>query len=219
MDTVDIRLPQLPAVKLMLHEDGDPYISPCLRRWRIWEPRETRFVLDLLRPGQHVVDVGANLGYYTVLMSHLVGAEGKVFAFEPEAGNSALLQTNLALNQCANVVAERAAVADRNGTEMLSVSKMDKGDHRLGPAPSDREPHEVTTVSLDDYFRAFRTPVHFIKVDVQGTEPRVLDGMRDLIARNQHQLVCLLEFSPGLLTMANSSLFEPTSNSSPCSAA
>lgn len=63
-----------------------------------WEPAETAFVKSFLRPGMNVVDIGANLGYFTTLFASLVTAEGKVIAFEPNPQNYGLLKTNIANN-------------------------------------------------------------------------------------------------------------------------
>ncbi len=87
-----------------LHFDPkDRVMSHYLLEDRAWEPVETEALRQELRRGDVVVDVGANIGYYTILASRLVGEGGKVYAFEPEPDNFAMLQKNLKANGCTNV--------------------------------------------------------------------------------------------------------------------
>ncbi|MGH7128359.1 MAG: FkbM family methyltransferase [Planctomycetaceae bacterium] len=206
MSTVDIKLPGLAAFKLAVHRGPDLHISPHLLRYGIWEPAVTSYILGAIRTGQNVVDVGAHIGYFTIIMSLLVGEGGKVFAFEPEPCNFDLLRTNLDLNGIRNVSAERKAVSDQAGRAGLHLSSCNTGDHRLYGPPLEREVHEVDTVALDGYFDGTGKPVHFVKIDAQGLEPKILDGMGSLIERNRHWLILLMEFSPGLLRSAGCDL-------------
>ncbi len=83
-----------------------------------------------IHTGDTVVDIGANIGYYTLLMSNLVGNGGKVFAFEPEPKNFEILQKNLELNQIKNVIVEQKAVSEFSGIGFLELSS-DSGQHRI----------------------------------------------------------------------------------------
>jgi FkbM family methyltransferase len=206
MAPVDIKLPGLADFKLALHSGPDLYISPHLWNYRIWEPSVTSCMLSTIRAGQNVVDVGAHIGYFTIIMSLLVGKGGRVFAFEPEPCNLDLLQKNLDLNGVHNVTVEGKAVSDRAGRAKLYVSGDNTGDHRLYGSPLERKVHAVDTVVLDDYFESMGEPVHFVKIDAQGLEPKILDGMGSLIARNRERLIILMEFSPGLLRCAGHDL-------------
>lgn len=206
MSTVDIKLPGLATFKLALHRGPDLYISPDLRKHGIWEPCVTSYMLSKIRAGQNVVDVGAHIGYFTIIMSLLVGDGGTVFAFEPEPCNFELLRTNLALNGVRNVTAESRAVSDQAGRAGLHLSGCNTGDHRLYGSPAERDVHEVDTVTLDGYFAGSDEPVHFVKIDAQGLEPRILDGMGALIEQNRGRLILLMEFSPGLLRCAGCDL-------------
>jgi FkbM family methyltransferase len=206
MATVDIKLPGLADFKLALHSGPDLYISPHLWKYRIWEPCVTSYMLSTIRPGQNVVDVGAHIGYFTIIMSLLVGKGGRVFAFEPEPCNFDLLRTNLTLNGVHNVTVESKAISDRAGRAGLHLSGDNTGDHRLYGSRLERKVHAVDTVALDDYFENMGEPVHFVKIDAQGLEPKILDGMGSVIARNRRRLIILMEFSPGLLRCAGHDL-------------
>jgi hypothetical protein len=99
-------------LKMAIHRDGDLYISECIRRFGIWEPTETEYLLDNLGPGDTFVDIGANIGYFSVIAADLVEKEGRVYAFEPDDKNFALLEANLNLNGAANARAVNAAVSN-----------------------------------------------------------------------------------------------------------
>ena len=83
---------------LQLHDERDRFVSRQLRDQGIWEPFETTLVMASLAPGSVFVDVGANIGYFSVVAADIVGEDGQVLAFEPDPDNFALLQANLALN-------------------------------------------------------------------------------------------------------------------------
>ena len=75
-----------------------------------YEPEETRLFRSKCRPGDTVIDVGANVGWYTVIASKLVGKKGRVIAFEPEPVNFAILKKNVLANGCENVILELKAL-------------------------------------------------------------------------------------------------------------
>ena len=153
-----------------------------------YEEATTRWVLQNLRPRMTFVDVGANIGYYTLLASRLVGDEGRVFAFEPLPRQFEALTRNLEANSCANVVALNRAVGRESGQAFLT----DEGESSyLGNAGV-----SVEVVSLDDFFAARGwPPIGLLKLDIEGGELAVLGGMTELSARNT-QLAVVTEYSP-----------------------
>lgn len=178
---------------------GDRHFAPCLRHHALWEPAETLALLRMLQPGMTVVDVGAHVGYYSVLCAQRVGRAGRVIAFEPEAQNRRLLHANLLLNDCANVAVHASAVDAAAGSARLFLSDSNRGDHRL-QAVAGRRSVAVDTVSLDAALAGLA--LDFVKIDTQGAEPRVLHGMAGLIASQRERLGMMLEFAPGLLSRA-----------------
>src|SRR5664279_1756690 len=98
--------------KRMYVDLRDSAVSTNLFVNHVWEPEETNVILGLLHEGDVFVDVGANIGYFTLLASHAVGRTGKVFAFEPGPGNVRLLRKNVEANQCGNVWVEEKAVTE-----------------------------------------------------------------------------------------------------------
>ncbi|UCH51026.1 MAG: FkbM family methyltransferase [Chloroflexota bacterium] len=149
-----------------------------------YEQYETKLFRQYVTADMTVVDIGANVGYYTLLAAKLVGAKGKVFAFEPEPENYALLVRNIKMNGYKNAIPERKAVSNKTGKANLFLNK-ETGAHGL---LSDREgiigTMTVETVSLDEYFKGKEHPIDIIKIDVEGAELAVLRGMQNIIKNN-----------------------------------
>lgn len=199
LQLLPVRPPGAPPFVLAVECAGDRHFAPCLRHHALWEPAETLALLRMLQPGMTVVDVGAHVGYYSVLCAQRVGRAGRVIAFEPEAQNRRLLHANLLLNDCANVAVHASAVDAAAGSARLFLSDSNRGDHRL-QAVAGRRSVAVDTVSLDAALAGLA--LDFVKIDTQGAEPRVLHGMAGLIASQRERLGMMLEFAPGLLSRA-----------------
>jgi FkbM family methyltransferase len=177
---------------LYLHAD-DPVITAGLIAVGEWEPGETALLGAHIRPGMTVLDVGAHVGYYSVLAGRLAGPRGLVVAFEPNPRNYELLLANVWRNGLTNVVCFPWAVGERNGFAQLHLAPENSGDHRLyGDGTRDRVP--VRTVALDA-LEALRPPVDVVKIDVQGAEEAVLRGAERLLAGSPDALLTI-EFSP-----------------------
>ena len=142
---------------------------------------ERRFFETALKRGQTVVDVGANQGIFTLLFSRLVGPEGRVFAFEPAPTLFAAVDANCRLNGADNVTRFQLAAGATRSDAVLHCSRFNSGDNRLtdsikGPAVP------VSVVRLDEILPS--GPVHLIKIDVQGYERHVVEGMQGILDRN-----------------------------------
>jgi FkbM family methyltransferase len=168
-----------------------------LRLHRVgWMGRTERAALArLVRPGMTVVDVGSNLGLYTVLLSRLVGPAGRVLAFEPDPGLFALLEQNCLRNSCANVSANNAALGRRRDRLPLCRLLVNSGDNHLGSGGGRlfRRDVEVDVVPLDEI--ASGPAPDWVKIDVQGWELPVLQGMARLLRQNPDTRV-YFEFWP-----------------------
>lgn len=160
----------------------------------IYEPLATDLVRSEIKPGDVVLDVGANIGYYTLIFARCVGTKGRVFAFEPEPGNFALLQENVAANGYRNVTLARLAVSDRAGRAQLYVDRDNAGDCRMYDSHDRRPSVDIETIRLDDHLASLDR-LDLIKMDIQGAEPAALRGMQRLLERHR-QVKLLLEFWP-----------------------
>lgn len=156
--------------------------------WAKWtieqEQYETSLVESLVREGNIAVDIGAHVGYYTLLLAKLVGKEGKVYAFEPEPTNFAILKQNVRENGYGNVILEQKAVSNKTGTAKLYLSENTQ-DNRIFDSHDNRPSIDIETVKLDDYFDSKDT-VDFIKIDIQGAEPLAIEGMMQLLNKNRN---------------------------------
>jgi FkbM family methyltransferase len=168
-------------------------MTPTIAHARLWEPIETRWILDRLRPGDVFVDVGANVGYFSLVAADAVGRLGRVFAFEPDPTNYAILQRNIALNRLQNVTAEQKAVTSWNGSASLYLCETNKGDHRIFPAGPERAVVAVETVRLDDYLAPLVDRVAVVKVDTQGAELLVVEGLGQVLEQGP---ALVLEYWP-----------------------
>jgi FkbM family methyltransferase len=140
-----------------------------------YEENTVALMSRLLQPGDCFIDVGANIGYLTLLGARLVRPTGSVIAFEPLPSARMALERNVALNDAAHVVVRGDAVCDRTGTATLNIGP----DHHtsissLLPVPQHRDEAAVSCVRLDDVVSARR--VRLIKIDVEGAEHLVVEG-------------------------------------------
>ena len=99
----------------------------------------TTFLKAHVGPGQTAIDLGANIGYFTLLLAQLVGQDGQVVAFEPDPENFQLLERNVRANGYTNVAVRREAVADYSGRAPLFLSDVNPGDHGLADADNRRD--------------------------------------------------------------------------------
>jgi FkbM family methyltransferase len=149
-----------------------------------------------LAHGGSFVDIGAHVGYLTIIGARLVGSSGSVVAIEPVAENAAAVRSNAALNDFGNVRVIQAAASDRSGeSELITVADTlwtrlaSVGDHPLESARS-----LVRTVALDDLLASgeLSAPPDVVKIDVEGAELDVIEGMRGLLAHGRTSIVCEL---------------------------
>jgi FkbM family methyltransferase len=174
----------------------DKVITRLLLERGVWEPNETHWITKSLAQGDVFVDLGANIGYYTVLAARLVGESGHVYAFEPDPIAFSLLERNVRLSGLRNVTLEQKAVSDAPGTIRLFIAEKNKGDHRIFQAAGGtRESIGVEAVSLDDYFAGRETEINFIKIDTQGAEGAIIAGAEKLLSMNDHVRLAM-EFAP-----------------------
>lgn len=176
----------------------DDAISDTLRMGSEYESNETRVFKERLRPGMTVFDLGANIGYYSVLASRLVGPAGRVFAFEPDADNLQLLQRNIRANACANVEVCPYAVSDALGYADLFRNEAAPSAHSIAVAPPGSVGgRRVVSVPLDGFFPPEVCP-NLVKMDIEGAEFAALRGMRRMLADPRLEVV-VLECLPSIL--------------------
>lgn len=157
-----------------------------------FELGERTFVQKFLRPGMTVLDVGAHQGFYTLLVSTLVGSTGKVYAFEPSPRERKALRLNLKLNSRGNVCIQEAALGREKSQGTLYVPERQTGCNSLRPpAVSDATSSvKVQVIRLDDFLCGTGIErVDFIKLDVEGAELSVLEGAAGLLRRHPRPVI------------------------------
>ncbi|MHA7816840.1 MAG: FkbM family methyltransferase [Pseudohaliea sp.] len=206
-DAIELALPSPPGpLRLRLHPAGTDLVSDRLREARCWEPFETRLCLALMSPGACCVDVGANLGYFTVLAAAQAGPGGRVYAFEPDPANFALLSANVALNGLADrCTLSSLALSDRAGAGLLYLSGDNLGDHQVYPGDGERPAVPIRLARGEEVLGTALEAIDFLKVDTQGSEAAVLAGLLPLLARQSRPPAILVELTPFSLALAGSS--------------
>jgi FkbM family methyltransferase len=166
----------------------------------MFEPETVRAFAALLAPGMTVLDVGANVGQFTLVAARRLGPTGRVHAFEPTPELVAHVLSNLELNGLDNVVVNEVAVSDATGHAVLHlVEADDPGVNSIVNRSPGARTLEVPTVSLDDYLAERGVgPVDVIKIDIEGAEMPALRGARDLLTGDDSP-VLVLEFHPTTL--------------------
>jgi FkbM family methyltransferase len=160
-----------------------------------FEPATRRKIWALLRPGFVVVDVGANIGYYTLLAAEAVGPRGKVHAVECDPRNLKVLQSNIEKNQLSNVQIHPFAAAGTRATQKLTFSPFGlTAFSSAGPDTGKGATLDVEGIPLDE---VIPSPVHLVKLDVDGFEVNALNGMKRILSNNP-QLRLIVEWAPTL---------------------
>jgi len=146
--------------------------------------------------GDVFYDVGANVGFFTVLGARLVGEGGRVVAFEPVPSNADKVRRNADLNGFANITVVEKAVSDRSGHGELVVAAYSGGSalSTTTPPPDATSRLDVELVTLDEVVDSGAYPAPgFVKIDVEGTELEVLRGMSGVLARNRPIVICEID--------------------------
>lgn len=178
--------------------------SPDLREGYLYEPETTRFLCKWLRRGDTFIDIGANLGYYTILASAVVGHSGACYAFEPNDNLAQWISDSVKINTAGRqVVLNNSAVAEQAGMVEFYLPCDPVRDPRAsivaGSYSGPVAKLMVPSTTLDDYVvqRGIKS-IRLIKIDVEGAEDRVLAGGGHTLTEIQPEAV-ILEHAPGLL--------------------
>jgi FkbM family methyltransferase len=160
-----------------------------------YEPAQTAWFRQCLSAGDTVVDVGASFGYYTTLGAQLVGPTGRVFAFEPSPVAGQVIENAIRESGLSNVILTRAALGKIASTVSLFLPNT---PHLHSPSilPTDTafRPIQVPVLRLDQFEALEGREVKVLKMDVEGYEPDVLEGMSGLLAQGRIQNV-ICEFN------------------------
>lgn len=182
-------------------DSSDMGIVPSLLNHGEHESYETKLLLSLLKPGMIIADIGANIGYYSLLITEYLKDDCKVFSFEPESRNYDLLRKNIKLNKFNNIFPVKKALSNKSGTVTLYTDITNKGN----PSFSEKnvkiidKSENVETITLDDFFENQQVDLDLIKIDTQGAEALIFEGAHNILKTN---VIIIMEFWPyGLKNM------------------
>ena len=182
----------------------DPSDSLRLSTNGVFEPYTTEVIKQNISNGDLVMDIGANIGYFTLIMAKGIKENGKVFSFEPEPKNFELLKKNVETNNYSNVILEKKAIGNKTGTTKLYLADrknniFSSGMHRIFRSDlvsQIPDPISINIIKLDDYLQdlKFIKKIRLIKIDVEGAEFDVLKGMNKILDENK-EIEIVMEFS------------------------
>lgn len=147
---------------------------------------------QFVKPGMIIYDVGANVGFYTLLASILTGSNGKVFSFEPLPENISFLKNHLELNKLSNV-----NVIVKAASNKVSTVKFNLGENRSSGHISEKGEIKVETISIDEFIKQGNPSPNLIKFDIEGAEYEALIGAKELL-KNKKPVIFLASHSKEL---------------------
>jgi FkbM family methyltransferase len=160
------------------------------------ERYEARIIESLLDTGEVFWDIGANIGYFTLVAAGVLKNRGQVVSFEPGREAFERLQTNISLNPFTNIIIHKLAVADKSGEAVLYLSGevADSGANLYRPGKEQTLEEICATVSLDQFSQeqGLRAP-DFLKMDVEGAELAALKGAENILAHSRPLLLLEME--------------------------
>lgn len=155
----------------------DRYIAKKLVLYGAYEKHEISLLTSLVAEGDYVLDVGANIGLYTLHLSRAVGPHGRVFAVEPDPDNLVILKKNLADNDCNNVTIIPHALGNKHETLKLYQVEKNRGNLSFADLGKTGTSIEVDVKPGKDVFEPLVRKPRVMKIDVEGAEPLVLEGI------------------------------------------
>jgi FkbM family methyltransferase len=195
----------------MFVDARDVSIAPHLILEGVYEEHTDAVLRRIVKPGMRVLEIGANVGLFTLLMSHIVGTAGAVLAFECDPVLAQILRDNVELNgfQRTTSVDERA-VSDTEGTLRFYAAQRHRGGGTLVAGlqqipelvQSERREIEVSSTTADRILAEHPAGFNFVKIDAEGAEAAIVRGGERLFADHSRPLRVMLEFAPRFMAQA-----------------
>ena len=188
------------------------YLDRSIAQGKIWEELSIHILTSLVKPGMQVIDVGANFGYYSLIMSQLIGENGRVIAFEPTNDYFTRLKEHVRINNVKNIRLEKMGLS--NDTKELEIS-IGNSSATIHPGYysliEPRSKEIIQLMKFDDWWNNYISmgnldQLDFMKIDIDGHEPFFLKGAYNTLKK--HKPVLLIEFAQEFLYYAHSSVFD-----------
>lgn len=195
-----------------LFVDGsDVSIAPHLILDGVWEEWTEATLRRVVKTGMRALEIGANVGYFTLLIAQQIGPTGKLRAFECDPELAQIAEDNVELNGFADRCdIDRRAVGESAGQATFNRARRHRGGGTLVQGlqqipqlrESEREAYPVTVTTIDELLRNGEAPYDFVKIDAEGAETAIVNGGQSLFAREKRPLALLIEFCPSFLRTA-----------------
>ena len=190
--------------KLRIHSYGDIARSLYSKVPLVWlnrgfEYRTLAKIKENVKLGDTVFDIGANIGMYSIILSKLVGKEGKVYSFEPDPQTAYFLKKNLKLNGCDNVIVSQIALSDENGKVFLKKPEGagDAFNFISGDKPNTPSDNSVDAVKVDDFINLYKIEkLNFVKIDIEGAELLCMKGGTEVMLAKLKPIIVTEVFEP-----------------------
>ena len=180
----------------------DHFVGKSIADSRLYEPHVTRALEELLKPEMLFLDIGGNIGFFSMLAGALVGPKGRVLAFEPMPANCELFRQSIAINGFDHVTLYPYAAAEKAQTFSLHNVAKSSNSRMVEVTAADATPLIIEAVRLDDFLTDLPA-LHVVKMDIEGAEPRAVAGMRGLI--QQFKPTIVFEYAPDLIEVTSGS--------------
>ncbi len=159
------------------------------------EKSQTALIKQIVKPGMNVFDLGANFGWFTLVLSKTVGSSGRVYSFEADPSLVNILKENVKLNNFSNISILPFAVSNKNCVSKFSLNESYDTRNQLEANLPSKNTIDVKVISLDEFCNQENLKrVDFVKMDIEGSEPRALEGMEKIITANPN-LKIITEFN------------------------
>jgi FkbM family methyltransferase len=156
----------------------------------VWEPTSTKIVRDIVKSGDVVLDIGANIGYYTVIISKIVGNSGKVLAFEPTKHFAKVLKENIKVNKLENVSVYEYGLSNKESESDIFIGDNSATIHWLENQGTPINKETISLKALDSIIDSLNIEkIDFIKIDVDGHEPSFLEGAWKTLSRYKPKIL------------------------------
>jgi FkbM family methyltransferase len=187
---------------------NDVCISPHIILDGVWEEHTEASLRRIVKPGMRVLEIGANVGYFTLLMAQLAGASGSVYAFECDPELAQIAEDNIEINGFSDrVTIDRRAMGETVGQSQFRRARRHRGGGTLVEdlqqipqlREDEREMLTVDVTTVDALLAQLGQTFDFVKIDAEGAETWILNGGAKLFSGRQHPLTVMIEFCPAFL--------------------
>lgn len=195
----------------MFVDSRDVSIAPHLILEGVYEEHTEAVLRRVIQPGMHVVEVGANVGLFTLLMARSVGARGSVYAFECDPTLARIARDNLEVNGLGGIgTIDERAVSKAGGNLKFRAAMRHRGGGTLIPdlqqipelTESERETIVVQAVTLDQFAASYDRRIDFLKIDAEAAEADIIRGGLSIFGNPNYPITIMMEFAPEFMRKA-----------------